>query len=165
MLRLYLYARVRFCCAHLARETAGAACTRSSLRPPFKGRDIEMQTSGKPCRENAKLDPAVIASGAKQSIARHKERMDCFAALAMTGRERCPLESVAGWVERSDTHQCRPSVGGYHFAPPILRRRHEIAKPLFHARKLHRLSSPILQGCPAAEDFSTEPLGVFMHMH
>jgi len=36
---LNLYARVRFCCVHLARETAGAARTRSSLRPPFSRRD------------------------------------------------------------------------------------------------------------------------------
>jgi len=31
------------------------------------------------------IAPAVIASAAKQSIAPRKERMDCFAALAMTG--------------------------------------------------------------------------------
>ena len=54
-----------------------------------------MQTSGSSCREIAKscqqLQPAkvcqpqhVIASEAKQSIVRHEERMDCFAALAMT---------------------------------------------------------------------------------
>jgi len=36
MLPLNLYARVRFF-AHLARETAGAASTRSSLLPLFKG--------------------------------------------------------------------------------------------------------------------------------
>jgi len=51
MLPLNLYARVRFF-AHLARETAGAASTRSSLLPLFKG-DIEMQTSGEPRREIA----------------------------------------------------------------------------------------------------------------
>jgi hypothetical protein len=33
MLPLNLYARVRFLFAHFARETAGAARTRSSLRP------------------------------------------------------------------------------------------------------------------------------------
>jgi hypothetical protein len=32
---------------------------------------------------------SVIASEAKQSIARHNGWMDCFASLAMTGRERC----------------------------------------------------------------------------
>jgi hypothetical protein len=30
------------------------------------------------------IRPAVIASEAKQSISRHKETMDCVAALAMT---------------------------------------------------------------------------------
>jgi hypothetical protein len=35
-------------------------------------------------RENAELCFAVIASAAKQSISPRKERMDCFAALAMT---------------------------------------------------------------------------------
>src|ERR1700736_2560629 len=33
---------------------------------------------------------AVIASAAKQSISQRKERMDCFASLAMTLREPCP---------------------------------------------------------------------------
>jgi hypothetical protein len=38
MLRLYLYARVRVLSAQIAHETAGAACTRSSLRPlTFEG--------------------------------------------------------------------------------------------------------------------------------
>ena len=35
MFPLNLYARVRFCYVHFARETAGAARTRSSLRPLF----------------------------------------------------------------------------------------------------------------------------------
>ena len=44
-----------------------------------------MQASGATRRENAKLSNAnVIASAAKQSTAPRKERMDCFAALAMT---------------------------------------------------------------------------------
>ena len=43
-----------------------------------------MQTSGDERREIAKLYPPVIASAAKQSMSRHKERMDCFASLAMT---------------------------------------------------------------------------------
>jgi hypothetical protein len=43
-----------------------------------------MQNSDALRRENADLHLAVIASEAKQSISPHKERMDCFAALAMT---------------------------------------------------------------------------------
>ena len=38
MLPLDLYARVRSLCVHVARETAGAARTRSSLRPLFAER-------------------------------------------------------------------------------------------------------------------------------
>src|SRR5882672_10094810 len=36
----------------------------------------------------------VIASEAKQSMPRHKERMDCFASLAMTWRGRCALNTA-----------------------------------------------------------------------
>src|SRR5206468_3798117 len=45
---------------------------------------------------------AVIASEAKQSISRPKER-------------------IVGWVERSDTHRLATGIDGYRFAPPILR--------------------------------------------
>jgi hypothetical protein len=45
-----------------------------------------MQTSGETRCEIVKPYPLVIASEAKQSMLRHKERMDCFAALAMTWR-------------------------------------------------------------------------------
>jgi len=47
------------------------------------------QTSRETGGENAKACLAVIASAAKQSMLPHKERMDCFAALAMT------IENVA----------------------------------------------------------------------
>ncbi len=52
MSRLYLYARVRFFCA-MAHETAGAAGTRSSLRPLFEEGEKIQQTSGETRRENA----------------------------------------------------------------------------------------------------------------
>ena len=54
MLPPNLYARVRFCFAHTAHETAGAARTRSSLRPHDWRAGIFRQTSGKTCREIAK---------------------------------------------------------------------------------------------------------------
>ena len=57
----------------------------------------KMQTSGDQRRENAKLYPAVIASAAKQSMSRHKERVDCFAALAMTWRERSSSVGLLGY--------------------------------------------------------------------
>jgi hypothetical protein len=55
MLPLNLYARVRICLCNFARETAGAARTRLSLRPLFAERVKKLtQTSGNSCRENAK---------------------------------------------------------------------------------------------------------------
>jgi hypothetical protein len=74
--------------AQTAHGTAGAASTWSSLRPLISKRVTKMQTSGDQRCESAKLYPLVIASAAKQSMYRHKERMDCFAALAMTRMER-----------------------------------------------------------------------------
>jgi hypothetical protein len=46
---------VQFLFAQIARETAGAASTRSSLRPLIEERASEMQTSGDQRREIAKL--------------------------------------------------------------------------------------------------------------
>src|SRR6266516_7750090 len=43
--------------AQIARETAGAASTRSSLRPLISKRANEMQTSGDQRRESSKLCP------------------------------------------------------------------------------------------------------------
>src|SRR4029078_13472525 len=76
--------------AHFAHETAGAARTRSSLRPLFSRRGIERQASGATAREIAKLYPAVIAcdkreafaqgsEATKQSIRSPSGAMDCFA--------------------------------------------------------------------------------------
>jgi hypothetical protein len=53
MLPLNLYARVRFLSFSFAHETAGAARTRSSLRPLFFGGASFKHGSGKSCRENA----------------------------------------------------------------------------------------------------------------
>ena len=68
MLPLNLYARVRvFKCA-IAHETAGAARTRSSLRPLFsKGANEDAGLGQNMPRERETVSP-VIASAAKQSI-------------------------------------------------------------------------------------------------
>src|SRR6187399_2775357 len=70
--------------AQIARETAGAASTRSSLRPLISKRgQTKMQTSGDRRREMAKLYPRHC----ERSEAIHLSTcraMDCFAALAMT---------------------------------------------------------------------------------
>jgi hypothetical protein len=54
--------------AQIARETAGAASTRSSLRPLSFEKVKSKQSSGDQRREKAKVCPLVIASAAKQSI-------------------------------------------------------------------------------------------------
>jgi len=54
MLRLYLYARVRICLCTFARETAGAASTRRSLRPLLDGR-TDLKSPGETRRGNAEV--------------------------------------------------------------------------------------------------------------
>ena len=67
---------------HIAHEIAGAARIRHSLRPlSFEGEGY-LQSSGAMRRENEKSRFVVIASEAKQSIARRNESMDCFVAYA-----------------------------------------------------------------------------------
>src|SRR5438445_11810913 len=81
-----------FLFAQIARETAGAASTRSSLRPLISRRAKGDANLGRITPRECETVSTVIASEAKQSMSRHKERMDCFAALAMTRREpRDPL--------------------------------------------------------------------------
>ncbi len=60
MLPLDLYARVRVFSAQIAHETAGAARTRSSLRPLNSRRVNEVQTSGAMRRENANTHSLVV---------------------------------------------------------------------------------------------------------
>jgi hypothetical protein len=50
----------------------------------FFGAGLKAKFAQKTCGEIAKSCLDVIASAAKQSISPSKERMDCFAALAMT---------------------------------------------------------------------------------
>jgi hypothetical protein len=51
---LNLYARVRFF-VQFAHETAGAARTRSSLRPLISWGETKLQSLGATCRKNAKV--------------------------------------------------------------------------------------------------------------
>ena len=80
--------------AQIARETAGAASTRSSLRPLFRRGPKEDANLGRSAPREC-----------KSSFSRHCERseaihlsacraMDCFAALAMTWREFCHAGST-----------------------------------------------------------------------
>jgi hypothetical protein len=80
----------------IARETAGAARIRSSLRPLLFQRANEMQNSGRIApRDQERMSHNAIAcnkreafvqgsEATRQSISPREERMDCFASLAMT---------------------------------------------------------------------------------
>jgi hypothetical protein len=65
MLRLYLYARVRLL-LFFARETAGAASTRRSLRPLFFGGRNDLQSPGGMRRGKAEVCFVVIASASDE---------------------------------------------------------------------------------------------------
>jgi hypothetical protein len=66
---LNLYARVRYF-YHFAHETAGAARTRLSLRPPFSRDNVFAQLGCYPRREKAKphLDAAIARSACDEAI-------------------------------------------------------------------------------------------------
>jgi hypothetical protein len=52
-----------------------------------------------------------MTGSAKQSMLRHKERMDCFASLAMTWRERrSPGSYAAGCATFALDHGCRSAI-------------------------------------------------------
>jgi hypothetical protein len=93
-----------FLCA-FARETAGAARTRLSLRPLFSRAEVEIKArargvagtrihvlqelASRHCEPQGRANARPMTGSAKQSIAPRKERMDYFAALAMTWTSRC----------------------------------------------------------------------------
>src|SRR5688500_3232081 len=92
-----------FVCANRTRDRV---CSKHAVFPApsdWSGQ-TKMQTSDAMRREKAKLYPAVIVSEAKQSMYRHKERMDCFAALAMTRRD--PSSPVGSFGYENST-RCR----------------------------------------------------------
>src|SRR5436190_20256062 len=67
--------------AQIARETAGAASTRSSLRPLSSGGQTKMQTSGARRREKAKLFPRLCERSEAIHCHLARGKMDCFASL------------------------------------------------------------------------------------
>src|ERR1700735_3854196 len=73
---LNLYAHVRFVLMHSAHETAGAARTRSSLRPLIFGAECNCKTRTKPCRENG-----------DSHLGRPRERGDPYAVSSLFGNE------------------------------------------------------------------------------
>src|SRR5882757_5534682 len=77
---------------HIAHETAGAARTRSSLRPLYFGGKVSSKTSGASRRENAMScsDLSTSLRGAKrpkQSILSLRREMGCFACARNDDRE------------------------------------------------------------------------------
>ena len=94
MLRLYLYARVRFPCAQLHTRPRVQRAPGLPCALPFWEGQQTMQNSGERCREKAKLYPRHC----ERSDAIHLSAcraMDCFAALAMTWRGRIVLDAPA----------------------------------------------------------------------
>src|SRR3979409_1873041 len=71
---------------NFAHETAGAACTRHSLRPLFSGRKIHARLARIAPRECETVSHSSLrgALATKQSILSLCRAMDCFASLAMT---------------------------------------------------------------------------------
>ena len=82
MLRLYLYARVRVFCAQIAHGTAGAACTRSSLRPLFKRRANEDANLGRnvsrerECVSTRHCERSDLSAVARRAKADTRDRLD-----------------------------------------------------------------------------------------
>src|SRR5882757_4586680 len=66
----------------LARETAGAACTRLSLRPLFKRGRNDKQNSGKSCRENEAVCPASLRAKRSNPFLHICGAMDCLVRFA-----------------------------------------------------------------------------------
>jgi hypothetical protein len=101
---------------NFAREAAGAAGTRHSLRPLFYGRDDFWQNLGRiaprECgvvsgfdviasqRVGAKRRP--MTGSAKQSISPRKGRMDCFVAEFIIG----PAEGGTRWLLAMTVSKC-----------------------------------------------------------
>src|SRR5882757_8231949 len=73
-----LYAHVQHLVATIAHETAGAARTRSSLRPLYFGGKVSSKTSGASRRENAMScsDLSTSLRGAKRRLVRRSSKSE-----------------------------------------------------------------------------------------
>src|ERR1700692_4056468 len=82
--------------AHCTRDRGCGAHPVFPAPSDFEGK-VFLQNSGRIApREQERMSHNVIASEAKQSMLPHKERMDCFASLAMTGRLRTMVRATTG---------------------------------------------------------------------
>src|SRR5215216_7015234 len=99
-----------FVCANRTRDRG---CSKHPVFPApsdWRGPN-EDANLGRDAPRDRETISTVIASKAKQSMLRHKERMDCFAALAMTWRERRPPGSYAAGCAMFDlAHGCRSAI-------------------------------------------------------
>src|SRR5437879_5087760 len=92
---------------HIARETAGAARTRSSLRPLFFEGKVSSKTPGASRRENAELYSVVVPANAGTH----------------TPRRRLFSEMVDGFFQQSRFVVMGPGLrrdDGYSPAPPCI---------------------------------------------
>jgi hypothetical protein len=105
MLPLNLYARVRFCFVHLARETAGAARTRSSLRPLFSMRANEDTKLGR----NAPRDREAVSAHSglfDTTVAVRSARTAPSSLLANGSRECAPDDRLREAIHTAEEMDC-----------------------------------------------------------
>src|ERR1700688_1373380 len=118
---------------HHARETAGAARTRSSLRPLTSRAKVSNKNFGRIApREQERMSHNVIARSVATRQSSHPfcREMDCFAPLAMTGRSRSVLDTpptrgmtvvmTSAWRDRRPT--INPVVTTFIYPSPTISR-------------------------------------------
>jgi hypothetical protein len=111
---------------HIARETAGAARIRHSLRPlTFVGQELLAKIGRKASRECESMSTSLRAQRSNPCRRRKAERMDCFATLAMTGIGHGVLDHP---LSRVTTAECdatsyelhaHPATPLVHRMPPV----------------------------------------------
>src|SRR5437870_4288189 len=79
--------------AQIARETAGAACTRSSLRPSSSGGTSEVANLGRSAPREGQTLPSRHCERSEAIHIPTRGAMDCFASLAMTWIGRGVLDT------------------------------------------------------------------------
>ena len=131
MLPPNLYARVHNSCCAIAHETAGAARTRSSLRPHVSMRANEDAKLGQTMsRERDAISTSLRAQRRNPCFSVRGE-MDCFAALAMTwrGHGLCLVRRAKARsdVPTIDQRASRKMVGSPRLAHPTVAERLQVA--------------------------------------
>ncbi len=170
---LNLYARVRFCCALCTRDRG---CSEHPVFPApstFVGGKFKSKPRAKPRREIAKvcrlfeieirkLPSSLPSAQLRTGAGTHNHRPELFyevgvACLFQQQRPRrmgpCAVRNCALGRDDSERSEIRCRSHTFGLAAPRDRETASVQS------KLHRLLSPNLQGCPAAEDSASRPLG------